>query len=84
VLLVDEPFDGLDLQSRDVAPAAAAARMHARAVDSPNVHAVRVCDLLVPAAAGGFGAKRPRGIVRTPHRGAGRATDLEEVFLALT
>jgi ABC-2 type transport system ATP-binding protein len=91
VLLVDEPFDGLDLrQSREVA---ATLRAHAAGGRTLvlSIHqmsdAVRVCDRFVLLSGGRI---RGEGTLeelsaRGPASGAaGHATDLEEVFLALT
>jgi ABC-2 type transport system ATP-binding protein len=90
VLLIDEPFDGLDLrQGRDIG---AALRDHARAGRTMflSIHqiqdAARVCDRFVLLSAGtvrGEGTlDELRGQVRSPD--APHTETLEEVFLALT
>jgi ABC-2 type transport system ATP-binding protein len=86
VLLVDEPFDGLDLrQARDVR---AALRQHAEAGRTLflSIHQIaeaeRFCDRFVLLSNGhvcGEGTAQELA-ARTPNAGAG----LEEVFLALT
>jgi ABC-2 type transport system ATP-binding protein len=95
VLLVDEPFDGLDLkQSREVA---ATIRAHAATGRTLflSIHqiadAARLCDRFVLLSSGrvcGEGTLEEltaSAAARHPEIAAGsRPTDLEEVFLALT
>ena len=84
ILMIDEPFEGLDLrQTRD---AAAALRMFASAGRTLflSIHQIgdagRVCDRLVLLSGGRVrGQGTPAELVA-----AGQATDLEEAFLALT
>ncbi|MBX7184685.1 MAG: ABC transporter ATP-binding protein [Vicinamibacteria bacterium] len=95
LLLVDEPFDGLDLrQSREVA---ATLRAHAKGGRTLflSIHqiadAARLCDRFVLLSEGrvrGEGTLdelKAAAASREPASGAGRPpADLEEVFLALT
>jgi ABC-2 type transport system ATP-binding protein len=85
LLLIDEPFDGLDLrQSR---AAARLLREHARAGRTLllSVHqiadAARLCDRFVLLSGGRV---RGEGTLEELQALAGRRADLEEVFLALT
>jgi ABC-2 type transport system ATP-binding protein len=90
ILLVDEPFDGLDLrQTRDVA---SALRAHAAAgrtlfLSIHQIHdAARLCDRFVLLS---LGRVRGEGTLdelaaRAPTSGSEPARDLEGVFLALT
>jgi ABC-2 type transport system ATP-binding protein len=90
ILLVDEPFDGLDLrQTRDIA---AALRQHAARGRTIvlSIHqiadAARVCDRFVLLSAGqvrGEGTLDELGTIALA-RGAQASDGLEEVFLALT
>jgi len=90
VLLIDEPFDGLDLrQARDVA---AALRTHAQQGRTLflSIHqiidAARFCDRFVLLSAGrmcGEGTVDELSTLAT-RRASGSYHDLEEVFLALT
>ena len=92
MLLVDEPFDGLDLrQSRDVAQtlrAHAAARPDDVPVDSPDqrrrarVRPVRPAERRPRLRRGD--ARRSCPALAAARSGAPAADDLEEVFLALT
>jgi ABC-2 type transport system ATP-binding protein len=92
VLLIDEPFDGLDLrQSRDVA---ASLRAHVTAgrtlfLSIHQIHdAARVCDRFVLLSSGtvrGEGTIDELAAAAAASTSSGtHATDLEEVFLALT
>jgi ABC-2 type transport system ATP-binding protein len=85
VLLIDEPFDGLDLrQARDVAKALRAHSSRGRTLFL-SIHqisdAARFCDRFVLLSNG-----RVRGEGTAPELAAlaGSSGDLEEVFLALT
>jgi ABC-2 type transport system ATP-binding protein len=90
LLLIDEPFDGLDV--RQTREAAAALREHAREGRSIllSIHqiadAARVCDRFVLLSAGTVCAEGTIDelAVRTATRGATDAATLEEVLLALT
>ena len=92
VLLADEPFDGLDLrQSREVGGGAAGrtpragARCSCRFIRSRD--AARVCDRFVLLSGGrvcGEGTLDELARSRRRPRASQTATDLEEVFLALT
>jgi ABC-2 type transport system ATP-binding protein len=90
ILLVDEPFDGLDLrQTRDVSVAVRAHAAEGRTIVL-SIHqisdAARVCDRFVLLSAGhvrGEGTLDDLAEVASA-RGARAADDLEEVFLALT
>jgi ABC-2 type transport system ATP-binding protein len=92
LLLIDEPFDGLDLrQSRDVA---ASLRAHATAgrtlfLSIHQIHdAARVCNRFVLLSSGtvrGEGTIDELAAATAASTSSGtHATDLEEVFLALT
>ena len=95
LLLVDEPFDGLDLkQSREVA---ATLRAHAASGRTLflSIHqiadAARLCDRFVLLSGGKvrgegtIGELTAAAVTRHPERaGAFHPADLEEVFLALT
>jgi len=91
VLLVDEPFDGLDLrQSREVAATLRAHAARGRTLVL-SIHqmadAVRVCDRFVLLSEGRVRGEGTLGELsaRGPALGdAGHAATLEEVFLALT
>jgi len=90
ILLVDEPFDGLDLkQGREVA---ATLRAHAASgrtlfLSIHQIHdAARICDRFVLLSGGhvrGEGTLDELSDVAS-RRGGSRTSDLEEVFLALT
>jgi ABC-2 type transport system ATP-binding protein len=90
-LLIDEPFEGLDLrQSRDIA---AALRMHAARGRTLflSIHqisdAARFCDRFVLLSGGrvrGEGTVRELAALAAAHDGSRPYQDLEEVFLALT
>jgi ABC-2 type transport system ATP-binding protein len=90
VLLVDEPFDGLDLrQGREIG---AALRAHAASgrtlfLSIHQIHdAARVCDRFVLLSGGrvrGEGTLEELSAQAAPH-GSSRDSNLEEVFLALT
>ena len=90
ILLVDEPFDGLDLrQGREVA---AALRAHARGgrtlfLSIHQIHdAARICDRFVLLSGGqmrGEGTLHELSVLASRSGGNG-PSDLEEVFLALT
>ena len=86
VLLIDEPFDGLDLrQTRDVAAALRAHAARGRTLFL-SIHqisdAARLCDRFVLLS---NGAVRGEGTLPELAARAGRPSDsLEEVFLALT
>jgi len=84
-LLIDEPFEGLDLrQARDIA---AALRVHASRGRTMflSIHqiadAARLCDRFILLDSGRV---RGEGTVDELAALAGRSGDLEEVFLALT
>ena len=91
VLLIDEPFDGLDLrQARDVA---AALRGHATEARTPflSIHqiidAARLCDRFVLLSGGrvcGEGTAEELSALAATRDAAASTHDLEEVFLALT
>ena len=91
VLLIDEPFDGLDLrQARDVA---AALRTHAEQGRTLflSIHqiidAARFCDRFVLLSGGrvcGEGTVDELSAVAAGRRASPTSHDLEEVFLALT
>ena len=91
VLLIDEPFDGLDLrQARDVA---AALRTHAEQGRTLflSIHqiidAARFCDRFVLLSGGrvcGEGTVNELSAVAAGRRASPTSHDLEEVFLALT
>ena len=91
VLLIDEPFDGLDLrQARDVA---AALRTHAYQGRTLflSIHqiidAARFCDRFVLLSAGrvcGEGTVEELSALAASRHGSASYHDLEEVFLALT
>jgi ABC-type multidrug transport system ATPase subunit len=95
VLLVDEPFDGLDLkQSREVATTLRAHAASGRTLFL-SIHqiadAARLCDRFILLSGGrvcGEGSLEElatAAAVRHPEIGASsRSVDLEEVFLALT
>jgi ABC-2 type transport system ATP-binding protein len=90
-LLIDEPFEGLDLrQSRDIA---AALRSHAARGRTLflSIHqisdAARFCDRFVLLSGGrvrGEGTVRELAALAVMHDGSRPNEDLEEVFLALT
>ena len=90
ILLIDEPFDGLDLrQMRDMAAALREEAEGGRTL-LLSIHqisdAARVCDRFVLLSGGRV---KGDGTVdeladAAARRGAGRSRDLEEVFLALT
>jgi ABC-2 type transport system ATP-binding protein len=90
-LLIDEPFEGLDLrQARDIA---AALRVHAARGRTLflSIHqisdAARFCDRFVLLSAGrvcGEGTVQELAARAFPRNGSGPHEDLEEVFLALT
>jgi ABC-2 type transport system ATP-binding protein len=90
-LLIDEPFEGLDLrQSRDIA---AALRSHAARGRTLflSIHqisdAARFCDRFVLLSGGrvrGEGTVRELAALAATHDGSQPNEDLEEVFLALT
>jgi ABC-2 type transport system ATP-binding protein len=90
ILLVDEPFDGLDLrQTRDVSAALRAHAAEGRTVVL-SIHqiadAARVCDRFVLLSAGrvcGMGTLEELAVTAVA-RGARVNEGLEEVFLALT
>jgi ABC-2 type transport system ATP-binding protein len=90
VLLIDEPFDGLDLrQSREVARTLRSYASSGRTMFL-SIHqirdAARVCDRFVLLSSGrarGEGTLRELASVAAA-RGGGGGDDLEEVFLALT
>ena len=90
ILLVDEPFDGLDLrQTRDVSVAVRAHAAEGRTIVL-SIHqisdAARVCDRFVLLSAGhvrGEGTLDELAAVASA-LGARAGDDLEEVFLALT
>lgn len=91
VLLLDEPFDGLDLrQSRDVAKVLRAHALTGRTMFL-SIHqineAARVCDRFVLLSAGrvrGEGTLDELQAFTTERSGAPVGRDLEQVFLALT
>jgi ABC-type multidrug transport system ATPase subunit len=84
VLLVDEPFEGLDLrQTRELAVTLRAEAARGRTLFL-SIHqiadAARVCDRLILLSGGRVrGVGTPDGLVR-----AGGVSNLEEAFLALT
>lgn len=85
VLLIDEPFDGLDLrQTRAVANLLRQYAAHGRTLFL-SIHqisdAARVCDRFVLIGAGRI---RGTGTLEELAASSGAPTDLEEVFLALT
>ena len=90
-LLIDEPFEGLDLrQARDTA---AALRMHAARGRTLflSIHqigdAARFCDRFILLSAGrvrGEGTVAELAALAAAHGGVSSCQDLEEVFLALT
>jgi ABC-2 type transport system ATP-binding protein len=90
ILLIDEPFDGLDLrQTRDVSAAVRAHAAEGRTIVL-SIHqisdAARVCDRFVLLSAGhvrGEGTLDDLAAVASA-RGAHAGDGLEEVFLALT
>jgi ABC-2 type transport system ATP-binding protein len=90
LLLIDEPFDGLDV--RQTREAAAALRQHAQDGRSVllSIHqiadAARVCDRFVLLSAGAVCAEGTieELAVHAGTRGATEAATLEEVLLALT
>lgn len=94
VLLIDEPFDGLDLkQTRDVAAALRGHALRGRTLFL-SIHqiadAARLCDRFVLLSGGrvrGEGTLaqlRALAVARGSAGGDARADNLEEVFLALT
>jgi ABC-2 type transport system ATP-binding protein len=91
VLLVDEPFDGLDLrQSREVSATLRARAARGRTLVL-SIHqmsdATRVCDRFVLLSGGrvrGEGTLEELAALGESQGAHGRTTDLEEVFLALT
>jgi ABC-type multidrug transport system ATPase subunit len=91
VLLADEPFDGLDLrQTREVAQMLREYASRGRTMFL-SIHqigdAARVCDRFVLLSGGrtrGEGTLDDLSALAASRSGAGRTTDLEEVFLALT
>jgi ABC-2 type transport system ATP-binding protein len=90
-LLIDEPFDGLDLrQSREVAAALRAHATRGRTLFL-SIHqirdAARFCDRFVLLSAGhvcGEGAVDELAAAASSRLPGAHLTDLEEVFLALT
>ena len=74
-LLIDEPFEGLDLrQARDIAAAL-------------RVHAARFCDRFILLSGGrvcGEGTVPELAALAAAHHASFPSEDLEEVFLALT
>jgi ABC-2 type transport system ATP-binding protein len=90
-LLIDEPFEGLDLrQSRDIATTlrahAARGRTLFMSIHQIN-HAARFCDRFVLLSNGrvrGEGTVQELAAVAAARNAAGSPEDLEEVFLALT
>lgn len=90
-LLIDEPFEGLDLrQSRDIAAAlrahAARGRTLFMSIHQVN-HAARFCDRFVLLSSGrvcGEGTVQELAAVAAARNTATPSEDLEEVFLALT
>ena len=91
ILLIDEPFEGLDLrQSREIARAlrryASAGRTLFLSIHQ-IAQAARVCDRFVLLSAGRVCAVGTAGeltALAAGRAGAGTADDFEEVFLALT
>ena len=91
VLLIDEPFDGLDLrQARDVAAALRAHAEHGRTLFL-SIHqiidAARFCDRFVLLSGGrvcGEGTVEELSTVAAARDDSTTYHDLEEVFLALT
>ena len=90
VLLADEPFDGLDLrQSRELAVALRDAAARGRTLFL-SIHqiadAARVCDRFVLLSSGSVCGEGTRDQLASlaAAKGLKTATDLEEVFLALT
>jgi ABC-2 type transport system ATP-binding protein len=90
-LLIDEPFEGLDLrQSRDIAEALRAHAGRGRtlfmSIHQIN-HAARFCDRFVLLSNGrvrGEGTVQELAAVAAERNAAGSPDDLDEVFLALT
>lgn len=90
-LLIDEPFEGLDLrQARDIALALRAHATRGRTLFL-SIHqiadAARFCDRFVLLSSGrvcGEGTVQELAALAAGHDGSTRDQDLEEVFLALT
>ena len=90
-LLIDEPFEGLDLrQARDIAAALRAHAARGRTLFL-SIHqisdAARFCDRFVLLSGGrvcGEGTVAELAALASAHDGSRRFDDLEEVFLALT
>jgi len=91
VLLIDEPFEGLDLrQAREISAAlrSHAARGRTLFLSIHQIHdAGRFCDRFVLLSNGrvcGEGTVPELAAVAAAHKGSPPGLDLEEVFLALT
>lgn len=91
VLLIDEPFEGLDLrQAREISAAlrSHAARGRALFLSIHQIHdAGRFCDRFVLLSNGrvcGEGTVPELAALAAAHKGSAPDSDLEEVFLALT
>lgn len=90
-LLIDEPFEGLDLrQARDIAAALRAHAARGRTLFL-SIHqigaAARFCDRFVLLSSGrvcGEGTVQELAALAAAHNGTRPCEDLEEVFLALT
>jgi len=90
-LLIDEPFEGLDLrQARDIAAALRAHAVRGRTLFL-SIHqisdAARFCDRFVLLSSGrvcGEGTIQELAALAVAHSGSRPSADLEEVFLALT
>jgi ABC-2 type transport system ATP-binding protein len=90
-LLIDEPFDGLDLrQARDIAVALRSHAARGRTLFL-SIHqisdAARFCDRFVLLSSGrvcGEGTVPELAALASAHNGSRPCEDLEEVFLALT
>jgi ABC-2 type transport system ATP-binding protein len=91
VLLIDEPFDGLDLrQARDIAAALRVHAAHGRTLFL-SIHqisdAARSCDRFLLLSGGrlcGEGTVPELAVLAARHDASRRYESLEEVFLALT